>query len=91
VEPVYDEPAPPKQPVIIPTHDDTAPVLNPFSVYAKGEAMLRQQLVALPPWHLRAIIVAYELADPSDLDLDVLTAPQLIEVIVGTVQKRLAA
>jgi hypothetical protein len=89
-EPIYDAPAPPKQPVTIPAHD-TAPVLNPFSVYATGEGILRQHLAALPPWHLRAIIVAYDFADPSDLDLDVLTASDLIELIVAAVQRRRAA
>jgi hypothetical protein len=88
--PVYDAPAPLKQPVIVPA-DDTAPVLNPFSVYAKGETMLRRQLAALSPWQLRAMIVAYEFADPVDVDLDALTTAELIEVIVGAVRTRLAA
>ena len=89
-EPVYDAPAPPKRPVIARAHDP-ASALDPFSVYATGEAMLRQQLAALPPWQLRAMIVAYGLADPSDLDLDALTAPELIELIVTGVRRRLAA
>ena len=89
-EPVYDEPAPPKQPVVVEARE-TAPALNPFSVYAKGEAMLRQQLAALAPWQLRAMIIAYEFADPSDVDLDALTAAQLIELIVGVVRRRPAA
>jgi hypothetical protein len=89
-EPVYDAPAPPKQPVIVQAHE-TAPVLNPFSVYATGEAMLRQQLAALPPWQLRAMIVAYALAEPSDLNLSPLNTPELIELIVRAVRTRLAA
>jgi hypothetical protein len=89
-EPVYDAPAPLKQPVIVPAAD-TAPVLNPFSVYAKGEAMLRQQLAPLSPWQLRAMIIAYDLADPLDVDLEALTASELIELIVGAVRTRLAA
>jgi hypothetical protein len=88
--PVYGEPAPPKQPVIVPA-PETAPVLNPFSVYAKGEGLLRQQLAALPPWHLRAIIVAYDFADPADIDLEALTTIELIELILGAVRTRFAA
>jgi hypothetical protein len=87
---VYDEPAPTKQPVTVPA-TETAPVLNPFSVYAKGEVLLRRQLAALPPWHLRAIIVAYDFADPTEIDLEALTATELIELIVGAVRTRLAA
>jgi hypothetical protein len=60
-------------------------------VYAKGEELLWQQLTALSPRHLRAIIVGYELADPHDLDLDAMTAPELRGLIVGAVRGRLAA
>jgi hypothetical protein len=87
---VYDEPAPPKQPVIVPARE-SATVLNPFSMYAKGEDLLRRQLAALPPWHLRAIIIGYEFADPADVDLDALTTVELIELIVAGVRTRLAA
>jgi hypothetical protein len=66
------------------------PVLNPFSVYAKGEGLLRRQLSALGPRHLRAIVVGYELADPS-LDLEALTWPELIELITAAVRERRAA
>jgi hypothetical protein len=89
-EPVYDEPAPPKQPMTVPA-PETAPVLNPFSVYAKGEALLRQQLAPLPSWELRAIIVAYDFADPAHIDLDALTNTELIDLIVGAVRTRFAA
>ena len=59
-------------------------VLDPFSVGAKGETLLRQELGALRGWHLRNIIRAYDLAD-DDVDLEVLTEPELIEVIVSAV------
>jgi hypothetical protein len=91
VEAVYDEPAPPEPVLTNVETPETGAVLNPFSVYAKGEQLLRQQLAALAPWHLRAIAVAYDLADPSEVDLDALTAPELIELIVGAVRGRLAA
>ena len=89
-KPVYDEPAPPKQPVTVPSRE-TAPVLNPFSVYAKGEQLLRQHLASLPSWQLRAMIFGYEFADPADVDLEALTTPELIELIVRAVRARFAA
>ena len=60
-------------------------VLNPFSVGAKGETVLRQELGALRGWHLRNIIRAYDLADSTE-DLDVLSEAELIDVIVSAVQ-----
>ena len=59
-------------------------VLNPFSVGAKGEDLLRSELGALAGWHLRNIVRAYELA-PSSLDLERLNEPELIELIVDAV------
>jgi hypothetical protein len=87
---VYDEPAPATVSVAEAT-PEPAPVLNPYSVYAKGEDLLRRQLAALSPRHLRAIIVAYDLADPMEVDLDALTVAESIELIVVAVRGRLAA
>jgi hypothetical protein len=87
---VYDAPAP----VELPATDDgvtAKPVLNPFSAYTKGEEMLRRQLAALSPRHLRAIVVGYALADPSEIELDALTGPELVELITAAVRARLAA
>jgi hypothetical protein len=67
-----------------PTDVDRA-ILDPFSVGAKGEELLRRELGALRAWHLRNIIRAYDLADPS-LDLEALTAPELIDLIVAAVE-----
>lgn len=60
-------------------------VLDPFSVGAKGEDLLRQELSALRDWHLRNIVRAYDLADPS-IDIDTLSEAQLVEIIVSGVQ-----
>jgi hypothetical protein len=88
----YDGPAPPKTSLVDTTPAaEPDPVLDPFSVYAKGENVLRRQLAALSPRHLRAIVVAYELAEPADVDLDALTSTDLIELIVAAVRERLAA
>jgi hypothetical protein len=67
------------------------PVPDPFAVYAQGEPVLREQLVALPPWHLRAMIIAYHFADPSDPDLEALTISELVERIIRGVRARFAA
>jgi hypothetical protein len=63
-------------------------VLDPFSVYAKGEDLLRQELSALSPWHLRNIIRAYDLASSPSIDLETLTAEELIGIIVLGVRAR---
>ena len=89
----YDEPAPPAAaPAAVGTvAPEPEPVLNPFSVYAKGENLLRRQLGALSRRHLLAIIAGYALAERSSIDLDALSIPELIELIVGAVRDRLAA
>ena len=63
-------------------------VLDPFSVYAKGEDLLRQELSALSPWHLRNIIRAYDLASSPSIDLETLTAEELSGIIVLGVRAR---
>src|SRR4029453_16684031 len=45
-------------------------VLNPFSVYRKGESLLRNQLSALSGWHLVNIIEAYGLSEQDAADLE---------------------
>ena len=57
-------------------------VLNPFSVYEKGEALLRRQLSALSAWHLVNIAIEYELSDEPVERLNRLAAPTLVELIV---------
>jgi hypothetical protein len=61
-------------------------VLDPFSVYAKGESVLRAELAALAPWHLVNIITGYELSDDSDETLNALPAAALIDIIVAAVR-----
>ena len=80
--PHFDGPAPgiAARPVVA----DRA-VLDPFSVGAKGETLLRQELSALRGWHLRNIIRAYDLADAA-VDLERLPEAELIELIVLAVQ-----
>ena len=89
ISPVYDEPAPTQ--VSAAGSRDADPVLDPFSVYAKGEDLLRRQLAALSRRHLIAIVVGYELGERSRVDLDSLTAAQLIDLIADGVRWRLSA
>jgi len=63
-------------------------VLDPFSVYEKGEPFLRQRLGALGAWHLVNIIKAYELAPDDSTALGRLLAAELIEIIVSGVEGR---
>jgi hypothetical protein len=66
-------------------------VMDPFSVYRKGEDPLRRQLGALDARHLRGIIRAYALASTDDVDIELLNEAALIELIVAGVKARLAA
>ena len=63
-------------------------VLNPFSVYRKGEGLLRSQLLALSGWHLVNIIEAYGLSEQSGANLGSTPANVLVELIVSSVRDR---
>jgi hypothetical protein len=88
-------PAPPPTPIFDgPTPDvvtegaQTESVLNPFSVYRKGEALLRSQLGALSAWHLVNIIRAYALSDEDPAILNLMAPGVLAEIIVAAVRAR---
>ena len=85
-EPLFEGPAPTVRTGgrLNPEHDA---VLNPFSVYEKGEALLRSQLTALSPWHLVNIVESYKLSDESPVALNRLPAPALVETIVSAVRR----
>jgi hypothetical protein len=82
--PVFDTPAPD----FVPAPPVKDAVLNPYSIYEKGEALLRSQLAALSPWHLLNIIDAYELSDQPASVLSQTPAPVLIELIVASVREQ---
>ena len=87
--PAYDGPAPPggpAEPVTTPSA-----ILDPFSVYAKGEDLLRRQLGALSPRHLRAIIRTYDLVGGPNANLEVLDETEMIALIVTAARTRFAA
>lgn len=81
--PHFDHPAPST------ASSDTAlpeAVLDPYSVYEKGEPLLRRELSALSAWHLVNIILAYHLSDEPVTMLNRLPGTKLIEMIVAAVR-----
>ena len=60
--------------------------MNPFSVYRKGEALLRRQLSALSAWHLVNIIRDYKLSDVPVDELNARPAADLAELIISAVR-----
>ena len=83
-EPIFDGPAPD----LAPPPPANEAVLNPFSVYRKGEAVLRSQLLALSAWHLVNIITAYGLSEQRLADLNATPAAVLVELIIAAVRQR---
>jgi hypothetical protein len=62
-------------------------VLDPFSVYQKGEALLRRQLSALAGWHLVNIIRKYELSGEDPELLAAREPADLVETIINSVRQ----
>ena len=81
--PVFDGPATEAVPEFPPDS-----IMNPFSVFRKGEQMLRKQLLALSEWHLVNIIRAHGLSALSADTLNQMSAPALVEIIATTVRAR---
>jgi len=82
-EPAFDGPAPSP---IDTRATATTSVLNPFSVYRKGEAVLRDQLYALSAWHLVNIIRDYQLSHVPLDELNTMSEAELVELIVANVR-----
>jgi hypothetical protein len=72
---------------VVSVESGTSSVLNPFSVYEKGEPLLRKQLGALSAWHLVNIVLDYKLSDQGAAALNRLPALALVEIIVAGVRK----
>jgi hypothetical protein len=86
--PAYSGPAPEPRREFVPV--TPVAVLDPFSVYLKGEDLLRQELSALSAWHLRNIVRAYGLLEGEATDPEALTQAELVERIVQGVKSRMA-
>ena len=65
----------------------TESILNPFSVYRKGEDLLRRQLNALSAWHLVNIVRAHDLSDLDGAVLNAMTPNALAELIISAVRR----
>lgn len=85
-EPAFDAPAP--DPFAAPLAPAATAVLDPFSVYAKGENLLRQELNALSRWHLRNISRAHALFAPDAPEMLRLNRAELAEAIINAVRVR---
>ena len=81
--PVFDEPA--RDVLAAPVAES---ILNPFSVYRKGEGLLRQQLGAFSVWHLVNIVRAHNLSDLDAEELNQMPPTDLVELIVTRVRMR---
>jgi hypothetical protein len=86
--PIFSGPAPSSSAARVDTKMPTSSVLDPFSVYEKGEALLRKQLTALSAWHLVNIILAHELSDERVETLNAMPPAALIGIIVSGVRER---
>jgi len=88
--PAYSEPAEPGTPATEAVRAIPRAVLDPFAVYAEGDHILRQQLNALSEGQLRIIIKAYGLTSADPSELDEITKPTLIGLIMMAVSRRAA-
>lgn len=83
---VFDEPAPP------PTRQSgvrgSNAVLDPFSVYAQGEHLLRGQLLALSSDQLSNVIVAYALGDPVPANSSGVETAHRVDELIATIRQR---
>jgi hypothetical protein len=84
-EPAFEKPAPALTHSTVGSRDS---VLDPFSVYEKGEQLLRRQLGALSAWHLVNIAVAYDLSHEPVESLNRRPAAFLVGLIVDAVRER---
>lgn len=89
LHPLVREPRPHSRPLFDKPASREA-ILDPFSLYEKGEDLLRQELGALEAWHLVNIVIAYELSDEPISVLNRQPASQLVATIVGAVRERSA-
>ena len=86
--PAFDGPAPDVTETVSAVQRPQDAVLDPFSVYEKGEGLLRQELTALSPWHLVNIIRAYDLSREPVASLNRLPASALIDIVVLGVREQ---
>jgi len=81
--PIFAEPAPSSSK---PAALTPSAILDPYSVYEKGEALLRQELSALSAWHLVNIVLDYDLSGLPVEALNRMPALKVINLIVAAVR-----
>jgi hypothetical protein len=86
---VFDGPAEPepRRPAMAAAAQPVA-VLDPFRVYAEGDALLRGQLGALSGAQLRNIIRAHDLSEATSEELALMPDAELVLLIMDAVQHR---
>lgn len=83
-ESVFESPAPSAPAGVDPSGGQPAPaILDPYSVYRKGERLLRQELGALSAWHLANVVLGYRMSEELPTVLNSLPKAALIELIVA--------
>jgi hypothetical protein len=87
-ESIFDSPAAARAATVSRAEAPASAILDPFSVFSKGEALLRRELGALSAWHLVNIAVSYELGSVPVAELQAMPAPAIIDVIVSGVKER---
>jgi len=89
--PIYAEPEPRlAEPAARSTGASPAPsIVDPFSLFEKGETLLRQELQALAPRHIINVVKAYELSDQPESRLSRLSRSDLVDLIVVGVRGRI--
>ena len=83
---LFDTPAPAAVDAIDRRVAGRSAVLDPFSVFEKGESLLRRQLSALSAWHLVNIVEAYALSPKTAAELNALSSRELAALIVERVR-----
>jgi hypothetical protein len=83
--PLFDGPADPPDFGTGPAVSEA--ILNPFSIYQKGETLLQRQLLALSPWHLVNIVRAHDI-DTQGRDPERMSSADLINAIIEEVRAR---
>jgi hypothetical protein len=81
--PIFDDPAPA---IVTSTDPERVSAVDPFSLYEKGEMLLRQELNALATWRLVNLVEVYELSQRPVEELSRLPRETLCNVIVAGVK-----
>jgi len=82
--PIFDDPAPAS---VTATEPERVSAVDPFSLYEKGEMLLRQELGALATWRLLNMVEVYGLSERPVGELSRLPREALFNLIVAGVKR----